>query len=336
MGPHPAVAAVRLAVRQALASQPSDRPAYVACSGGADSVALAAALAFEARAARRPAGLVTVDHGLQLGSAQQAAAVAELGTRLGLDPVRTLTVQVGDHGGPEAAARTARYAALRPLTEHGLVLLGHTADDQAETVLLGLGRGSGIRSIAGMRPSDGGYLRPLLGLRRADTEAACAALGLPVWQDPHNADPRYRRVRLRTEVLPLLEDVLAGGVTEALARTAAQLQDDLDALRLLAGRILTQAHRSDGLHVDALAGQPDALTSRVVKRWAEQGGTGPLTAEHVRQLLRLVTDWHGQDGVDLPGGYRACRTSGRLVLSPGRTASSPARTAGEELKTKRE
>jgi tRNA(Ile)-lysidine synthase len=340
MGPHPAVAAVRLAVRQALARQPADRLAYVACSGGADSVALAAALAFEARAADRPAGLVTVEHGLQPESATQAAAVVELGRRLGLDPVLRLAVRVDGQGGPEAAARAARYAALRPLTEHGLVLLGHTADDQAETVLLGLGRGSGLRSIAGMRPAMNGYLRPLLGLRRADTEAACAAQGLPVWQDPHNADPRFRRVRLRTEVLPLLEDVLAGGVTEALARTAAQLQEDEDALRLLAGRILTQADRSDGLHVAALHGQPAALINRVVKRWAEQGGAGPLTAEHVRQLARLVTDWRGQDGVDLPGGYRACRTSGRLVLDPARAVRLPQPDVPAEvsadLETKRE
>jgi tRNA(Ile)-lysidine synthase len=323
MGPHPAVAAVRLAVRQALARQPADRLAHVACSGGADSVALAAGLAFEARAARRPAGLVTVDHGLQPDSADQAAAVAELGRRLGLDPVLTLPVRVDGPGGPEAAARAARYAALRPLTEDGLVLLGHTADDQAETVLLGLGRGSGIRSIAGMRPVDGGYLRPLLGLRRADTEAACAAQDLPVWQDPHNTDPRFRRVRLRTEVLPLLEDVLAGGVTEALARTAAQLQDDEDALRLLADRVLAEAYRPDGLLLTAFEDQPVALTSRVVKRWAEQGGAGPLTAEHVRQLVRLVTDWHGQRGADLPGGYRACRASGRLVLDRAVPLSQP-------------
>ncbi|MFL6161572.1 MAG: tRNA lysidine(34) synthetase TilS [Jatrophihabitantaceae bacterium] len=325
MGPHPAVAAVRLAVRQALASYPVDRQVYVACSGGADSVALAAALAFEARAAGRPAGLVTVDHGLRPDSDRQAATVAELGYQLGLNPVLLLPVQVGTDGGPEAAARTARYAVLRPLTEQGPVLLGHTADDQAETVLLGLGRGSGIRSIAGMRPCAGGFLRPLLGLRRADTEAACAALGLPVWHDPHNFEPRFRRVRLRTEVLPLLEEVFAGGVTEALARTAAQLQDDLDALRLLAEEVLTRAQRSDGLYVSALVDQPAALTSRVLKRWAEDGGAGPLTAEHVRQLSRLVTDWHGQDGIALPGGYRASRASGRLVLSPAGDLERPAR-----------
>ena len=129
---------------------------------------------------------------------------------------------VGTAGGREAAARTARYAALDAVADAlgRDVLLGHTLDDQAETVLLGLGRGSGPRSIAGMRPRSGRYLRPLLGVRRATTEAACRALGLDCWDDPHNDDRALQRVRLRREVLPLLEDVLQGGVAEALARTA--------------------------------------------------------------------------------------------------------------------
>ncbi|HEX2903578.1 MAG TPA: tRNA lysidine(34) synthetase TilS [Jatrophihabitans sp.] len=314
MGPHPAVAALRLAVRQALSGQPAERIAYVACSGGADSTALAAALAFEASRTGRAAGLVTVDHGLQAGSGEQAARVAALGYELGLSPVVRVAVTVDGAGGPEAAARTARYGALGRFAAAGLVLLGHTADDQAETVLLGLGRGSGPRSIAGMRPVDGGYLRPLLGLRRADTEAACRVLGLDYWDDPHNIDPGYRRVRLRREVLPLLEEVLAGGVTEALARTATLLQQDLDALQALAEQLLTRAHRSDGLLLAELHGQPVAVLSRVVKGWAEAAGVTGLTADHVGRLTALVTDWHGQRGVDLPGGYRARRASGRLVL----------------------
>jgi tRNA(Ile)-lysidine synthase len=240
------VAAVRLAVRRLLAEV---RPAgvLVACSGGADSVALAAATAFEAPRLGVPAGLVTVDHELQAGSADRAAAVAELGRGLGLDPVLVCRAEVGTAGGPEGAARTARYAALESVRESaagtalsGLdpaVLLGHTLDDQAETVLLGLGRGSGPRSIAGMRPVDGCWLRPLLGVRRGVTRAACAAEGLPVWDDPHNADPRFTRARLRAEVLPLLEDVLAGGAAEALARTAELLRDDLDALDALAAAV---------------------------------------------------------------------------------------------------
>src|SRR3954447_2316412 len=210
MGPAPAVAAVRSAVRSALASLRRDPPraapldaqdqrVLVACSGGADSLALAAATAFEAPRAGVAAGLITVDHGLQDGSADRAARVAALGYELGLDPVEVIRVDVTGPGGPEAAARTARYAALEAAAEalDASVLLGHTRDDQAETVLLGLGRGSGPRSIAGMRAADGRYLRPFLDLRRATTAAACAALDLTTWDDPHNDDPAFQRVRLR-------------------------------------------------------------------------------------------------------------------------------------------
>jgi tRNA(Ile)-lysidine synthase len=240
MGPAPVVADVRRAVRAALSGLTAGTPLLVACSGGADSLALAAAVAFEAPKLGLAAGLVTIDHGLQPGSAAQAERVATLGYELGLNPVQSITVQVESAGGPEGAARTARYAALDAAAAAcgGLVLLGHTLDDQAETVLLGLGRGSGPRSIAGMPARSGRYLRPLLGLRRASTAAACASLGLEPWQDPHNDDPAFQRVRLRREVLPLLEQVLQGGVSEALARTAALLADDLDALAELADAAL--------------------------------------------------------------------------------------------------
>ncbi|MDQ1753036.1 MAG: tRNA(Ile)-lysidine synthase [Pseudonocardiales bacterium] len=333
MGPHPAVAAVRLAVRRSLSGYDVDRPAVVACSGGADSLALAAASAFECRAAGRPAALVTVDHGLQDGSDLQASRVAAIGFELGFDPVTVLRVDVASAGGPEAAARTARYAALERARfaaggAQALVLLGHTADDQAETVLLGLGRGSGPRSIAGMRADAEGYLRPLLGLRRAIAVQACAALDLPVWDDPHNDDPRFRRVRLRREVLPLLEDVLAGGVVEALARTASQLADDLDALDGIAATLVREATvlaadelaadepaagaNSGRLAVAVLAEQPQALRARVLKLWAEGHGTQPLAASHLRELSRLISDWRGQGPIDLPGGYRVQRASGSL------------------------
>jgi tRNA(Ile)-lysidine synthase len=307
----------------------------VACSGGADSLALAAAAAFVAPRLGIAAGLVTVDHGLQDGSGAQASRVAALGYELGLDPVEVVRVTVGADGGPEAAARAARYAALAQVAAalEADVLLGHTLDDQAETVLLGLGRGSGPRSIAGMRAvtegAEGGWwLRPLLGVRRATTAAACAALGLEPWQDPHNGDPSFRRVRLRTQVLPLLEDVLAGGVAEALARTASQLQDDLDALDQLA-QCWPRCGARDGvsrrnganteLDIGGLDGQPRAIRSRVLKAWAEDAGAGPLTATHVATLDALVADWHGQGPVDLPGGRRAVRASGKasgkLVLT---------------------
>jgi tRNA(Ile)-lysidine synthase len=316
MGPHPAVAAVRLAVRRALERYPAELPALVACSGGADSVALAAAVAFEGRRTGRPVGLVTIDHGLQDGSGEQADRVAGLGAELGYDPVHLVRVEVGVRGGPEGAARTARYQAIEQVRGAAVALLGHTADDQAETVLLGLGRGSGARSIAGMRADADGYLRPLLTLRRMQTEAACRALGLSYWRDPHNESPAYRRVRLRREVLPLLDDVLAGGVTEALARTAAQLQVDLDTLDELAAAALASALDGDDLAVDALDGQPDGILTRVLKAWIEAAGGGPLTSSHVIELWRLVRDWRGQGPIDLPGGYRVIRSSGTLKAVP--------------------
>ena len=321
MGPHPAVADVRRAVRTVLAAQLRDTPrdglqrgqggVLVACSGGADSLALAAATAFEAPRAGVRAGLVTVDHGLQPDSAAVAARVAAIGYELGFDPVLTIRVHVGtgrSEGGPEAAARSSRYAALDASAAalDAWVLLGHTLDDQAETVLLGLGRGSGPRSIAGMRPVDLPYARPLLGIRRATTAAACVALGLEPWDDPHNADASFQRVRLRTEVLPLLEDVLQGGVAEALARTAELTRADLDAL----DRIAASCGVGD---LTQLAAQPRAVRTRALREWARANGAGPLTAAHTAALDALITEWHGQGPVDLPGGLRAGRVSGKLV-----------------------
>jgi tRNA(Ile)-lysidine synthase len=324
VGPAPAVAAVRAAVRATLAAA---RPpgVLVACSGGADSLALAAATAFVAPRLGVRAGLITVDHGLQPGSAARAASVAELGYELGFDPVEVVRVDVGTAGGPEAAARTARYAALdaaaTALDAH--VLLAHTLDDQAETVLLGLGRGSGPRSIAGMAAVAGRYLRPSRGLRRTATEAACAALGLQPWDDPHNSDPAYQRVRLRREVLPLLEEVLQGGVAEALARTAELIRDDLDALDAYSAEVVPASSVHTGrtpgqleLDVASLASLARAVRSRALRAFASAAGAPPLSAERTAALEALVTSWHGQGPVDLPGGVAVRRTSGKLVAYP--------------------
>jgi tRNA(Ile)-lysidine synthase len=314
MGPNPAVADVRRAVRGFLTG-----PMVVACSGGADSLALAAAVAFAAPRAGVPYGLVTVDHGLFAGSAAQAARVAALGYELGFDPVETVPVTVGTTGGREAAARTARYAALSSLAASlgASVLLGHTLDDQAETVLLGLGRGSGPRSIAGMVARSGCFLRPLLGVRRTTTHAACAALGLVPWEDPANADPALQRVRLRREVLPLLEDVLQGGVAEALARSAGLLRADLDALDSLAREASAESvERAGELDAGPLAAMPRALRTRVLRAWALGHGAAELGARHIEALDALVTCWHGQGPVDLPGRLRVVRASGRLKPAP--------------------
>ncbi len=328
-GPPRAVAVLRHAVRQGL--RQSRRPVLVACSGGADSVALAAALAFEARDAGVPVGGVTVDHGLQPGSAERATRTADLLRGLGLAPVLVERVDVGAEGGPEGAARTARYAALAAAAEaHGArVALGHTLDDQAETVLLGLGRGSGPRSVAGMveeREQDGvPWWRPLLGVRRATTRQACADQGLPVWDDPWNDDPAYTRVRLRTEVLPLLEEVLGGGVAPALARTAMQLREDLDALDTLARTELLRLGGDGGLPADAVAALPTALRRRVLRGWLRAGSVPDLQAVHLGAVDALVTRWRGQGRVDLPGGAGVVRTSGRLVLlPPGETGPADA------------
>jgi len=313
-GPHPAVARLRSAVRPALTA--TDEPVLVACSGGADSLALAAAIAFEAPRAGVTGGGVTVDHGLQEGSAARAEATARLLRGLGLDPVTVVRVEVGSHGGPEAAARAARYDALRTAAaRHGArIALGHTLDDQAETVLLGLGRGSGPRSVAGMVAENPPFWRPLLGIRRATTRAACAALELPVWDDPWNDDPAYTRVRLRAEALPLLEDVLGGGVAPALARTAVLLREDLDLLDRLAADELGRLAADGGLPAGAVAELPPALRRRVLRGWLLEGGVPDLQAVHLTAVDALVSDWRGQGRVDLPGGAGVVRTSGRLVL----------------------
>jgi tRNA(Ile)-lysidine synthase len=342
MGPDPAVAQVRLAVRKALATliDPAAGPirplVLVACSGGPDSLALAAATAAEAPRAGLAAGGVTVDHGLQPGSAAQAARVAHMLAGLGLNPVRTETVTADGPGGPEAAARAARYAALDGAADRlgaVAVLLGHTLDDQAETVLLGLARGSGARSLAGMAPVSGRYLRPLLGVRREVTAAACAAEGLAAWADPHNQDPAYTRARVRHQALPALAEALGPGVAEALARTADLLRADNEVLDQLA---VTQKERltdaDGGLDAAGLAALPEAIRSRVLHQAAAEAGCprGALSARHVASLAGLVTGWHGQRWADLPGGIRGTRRYGKLLFTAPARAEQADGTANAE------
>lgn len=294
-----------------------------ACSGGADSLALAAALAFVAPRQGLRAGGVTVDHRLQPGSARQAARVAAQLTGLGLAPADVVEVTVDGPGGPEAAARAARYRALDERCRAAgaaAVLLGHTRDDQAETVLLGLARGSGSRSLAGMPERARAYRRPFLAIGRDSTRAACAALGLEVWEDPHNADSTYARARVRHHALPVLEAALGPGVAEALARTAGQLRADADALDELARQAAERLAGSGlAMSADDLAALPAALRTRVLRRAAITAGCPPgsLTARHVGSLDELLTGWHGQRWVDLPGGVRGLRQCGKLRFSTG-------------------
>ncbi len=315
-GPAPAVAAIRLAVREVLDGLPSGATVLVACSGGADSLALAAGVAFEAPRLGLSAAAVVVDHGLQGGSAAVAATAASQCRSLGLSPVEVVRVEVAPVGtGPEAAARTARYAALRATAarlDAAVTLLGHTRDDQAEQVLLGLTRGSGTRSLSGMPTARDGFARPLLSITRAETENACREQGLTWWVDPHNTDESYTRVRARA-LLAEAERVLGPGVGAALARSAAQLRADADLLDALADQARADLGPAP-VQVAQLRGIPDALRRRVWLRLAAEAGAGPLTATHVGALDALVTHWHGQGPVDLPGGVRAQRRAGRIWL----------------------
>jgi tRNA(Ile)-lysidine synthase len=274
----------------------------VALSGGADSLALTAAAA-----AVKPTTALIVDHRLQRDSARIAAVARDQALALGCVDAQVLCVEVGTAGGPEAAARTARYRALDEARGDAPVLLAHTLDDQAETVLLGLGRGSGPRSIAGMRPCDPPWYRPLLGIRRAMTHAACAELGLTPWQDPHNTDQRFTRTRLRAEVLPLLEQVLGGGVAEALARTATALREDSDTLDDLARQALAEIGTGGGLDAARLVALPEAVRRRVIRGWLLEGGASGLTDKQIRGVDTLVTAWRGQGGVAVGSPLRSQR-----------------------------
>ncbi|OBK12757.1 tRNA lysidine(34) synthetase TilS [Mycobacterium asiaticum] len=312
-----AVAQLRRAVNEfaqtQLAALDTDGPWSVGLSGGPDSLALTAA------AARlRPTTALIVDHGLQAGSAEIAESARTQAISLGCEQARVLRVEVGVDGGPEAAARTARYAALDRHRD-GPVLLAHTLDDQAETVLLGLGRGSGARSIAGMRPCDPPWCRPLLGVRRQVTHAACTELGLEPWRDPHNADRRFTRVRLRNEVLPLLEEVLGGGVAEALARTATALREDTELIDAIADAALPEVTTNQGLNTAALSELSAPVRRRVIRAWLLAGGAIGLTDKQIRGVDTLVTVWRGQGGVAVGSTLRgrrlvAGRRDGLLTL----------------------
>lgn len=295
-----------------------------AVSGGTDSLALAAALAAEAPAHDVTAGAIVVDHALQTDSAETALLAAQQCGDLGLAPVAIVpTVVTASGEGLEAAAREARYAALAATAaamgeEHPahLVLLGHTRDDQAEQVLLGLARGSGARSLAGMPVlvvrEGTPFARPLLHLPRSTTEQACTAWGLEPWQDPMNHDRTFARVRAR-QALATLEEDLGPGIADALTRSADLLRDDADLLEELAER---STPRSDpaGIAVADLLSLAPALRSRVWRRVLIRAGApaGALAAGHVAGCDRLLTDWHGQGPLHLPGDLRVSRSDDRV------------------------
>jgi len=310
---------VRHVVREDLAELSTGDQVLVACSGGADSVALAFAMAKEASTMAVSLAAVTIDHGLQPGSDEHAEHVIQWLRGLGYPQTSKIKVEVGNLGGVEAAARNARYEALEAQALRigaTAIYLGHSMDDQAESVLLGLGRGSGPRSIAGMERVSGLYRRPLLGLRRTQLRAACLEVAAPIWDDPHNEDERFTRVGLR-KIMPELEAILGGGVVEALARTADLIREDLTALEQLAP---PSDGYGDQAEVADLAGLPTALRRRALRAMALVAGVpaGTLSYEHLIRMDALITSWKGQGGVFLPGELTFTRKSGRLSFSSTR------------------
>ena len=330
MSLHPSLAAVRHAVRRGLADLEPGARVLVACSGGADSLALASATVFEGREQGWYVVGVTVDHGLQEDSAERAERVVAQLAGLGVDETVSARAKVDAPGlGPEAAARAARYALLEEVRERfeaEVVLLGHTRDDQAETVLMGLARGSGGRAIAGMRRSFDHYRRPLLDVSHTDTVTACQVEGLEVWEDPHNVDAAFTRVRVRRRVLPVLEDELGPGVTESLARTADLLRSDMELLDSYADLALADVVVDGGLSVAAMSLLPTPIRTRVLRDAVVAAGApaGETSHQHVVAVDALLTDWHGQKWVDLPGRVRAVRRDGVLTFERAAEASEGA------------
>lgn len=299
---------VRHAVRATLTAQTSPgQKLLLATSGGADSLALAAATIFEARKLNLELAFAIIDHQLQAGSDKVASRTAKLLTQLGANEIVVRKIKVGKTGGPEAAARDARYQALEIICEEtkaDLILLGHTANDQAETVLLGLTRGSGARSISGMSERNGIYLRPLLSIERSETEQFCRDSGIKFWRDPQNQDPSFLRVRIRNRVLPFLEKELGVGVFKGLIRSAEQLREDSEYLDLQAKKsfkkVASQFEGSISLNVLALEKLAPAIRNRVIKIALESKGR-EMSRTHILATAELITGWHGQKPLSLPG-----------------------------------
>ena len=284
-------------------------PVVVACSGGPDSLAL---LALAVDAGLEPIA-VHVDHGLRAGSDAEAALVAGAAERLGARfHAERVTVELGAN--LEARARDARYEALdraRKALGATAVLVGHTADDQAETVLLNLLRGSATAGLGGMPGRRGSIARPLLALRRVDTTDVCARLGLTPFDDPMNADLGFRRVHLRREIIPELERAAGRDLVALLARQADVLRAESDFLDGLASAAWPPG---DGTAPAApLAAMPLVLARRAVRCWL---GRPPPSLDEVDRVLAVA---RGEiRATQLAGGRRVRRSKGELHAEPSR------------------
>jgi tRNA(Ile)-lysidine synthase len=320
----PAQGLIRLAVRNCLTSNTKPgQKLLVAVSGGADSLALAAACEFEAKKLGLKIAAAVIDHSLQNNSDKVAAQTAKTLAALGFEEVVVKKIAVGKAGGPEAAARTARYTALETLrqkTKSHFIVLGHTSSDQAETVLLGLVRGSGSKSLSGMSEKTGLLLRPLLGIERATTEAFCKDSGIKYWSDPQNKDEKFLRVMIRKHVLPFLEKQLGGSVAASLVRTSDQLREDNTYLEAQADKSFKKYAKvlGSGISFDAKALEklPAAILNRVIKKALDSFGS-ESSRTHVLAVSDLVLSWHGQKPLALPG-VRVVRKGNTITFESNR------------------
>ena len=311
----PALWQIRKAVKPWLSD--SAQPVLFGCSGGTDSMALAVALFIES--SNTKVIPIVIDHGLQDGSAQITSQTIDRLKQIGFTQVESARAQVTMTDGLEASARRARYQLFNQFIDTyqpKYFLLAHTLNDQAENVLLGLARGSGTRSLSGMAEQSNIYIRPLLKISREITTAACDEAQLQIWSDPHNEDLRFSRVKTRLNVLPTLEANLGPGITNALARSADLLRDDADALDGFALEYFNQVDQFN-LDVKDLERLPKAIRTRVLRLAIYRAGApvGSLSAEHIASSEALISDWHGQKEVSLPGNVKLLRNSGRITLS---------------------
>ncbi len=268
-----------------------------AVSGGADSTAMA----LLARAGGCELTIIHIDHQLRADSKKDAKAVQNLAKKLGAE-FRSLTAEIPEGPGPnlEARARDARYKALDSIDPNAL--LGHTADDQAETLLLNLIWGSGPEGLAGMKKD---VRRPILNLRRTDTEKICELHSITPLQDPTNKDPAFRRNRIRSELIPLLNEISGKDIVPILCRTADIQRGVSDLLNQITQDIdPTDARAVSGLNPD--------LSSWVIKRWLteENSDKKPPDAAAIERVLAVAK---GEIlATEIPGGYRVSRSSMRL------------------------
>lgn len=300
----------------------------IGVSGGADSLALAIALVAECKKEKIETFGIIIDHQLQDGSDAVALATQTTLNKIGVTKsiIRKVWVELED--GMEASARRARYQAFSDVIEEfdlDNLFLAHTQNDQAEGVLLGLARGSGSKSLSAMASVNGKFIRPLLAITREQTVAVCEENKIEYWKDPQNDDLSFARVKVRRQILPLMEEMIGPGIVAALARSAKMLREDNLALEGYAREFLSklESPKRDSGELDAweldiaeLGRLPLAVRSRVLREAIFRAGTTPgaLTAEHLSAVEALITNWHGQGAVSLPDGVKVSRISGRLSL----------------------